>query len=44
MPRWMTEAIKEGKKREDFWIDKSSAASTRSATKRGPARKRRAKK
>jgi DNA-binding protein H-NS len=44
MPRWMTEAIKEGKKREDFLIDKSAAASTRSATKRRPARKRRAKK
>src|SRR5262245_48374223 len=44
MPRWMTEAIKEGKKREDFLIDKSAAAATRSVTKRGPARKRRAKK
>src|SRR5262245_17038312 len=34
MPRWMAEAIKEGKKREDFLIEKSAA----------PARKRRAKK
>jgi DNA-binding protein H-NS len=44
MPRWMAEAIKEGKKREDFLIDKSVAAATRSAGKRGPARKRRKKK
>jgi DNA-binding protein H-NS len=44
MPRWMTEAVKEGKKREDFLIDKSAAAATRSARRRGPARKRRAKK
>jgi hypothetical protein len=40
----MAEAIKEGKKREDFLIDKSAAAATRSARKSGPARKRRAKK
>jgi len=43
MPRWMAQAVKEGKKREDFLIDKSAAAATRSR-KRGPARKRRAKK
>jgi len=43
-PRWMAQAIKEGKKREDFLIDKSAAAATRSARRRGPARKRRAKK
>jgi hypothetical protein len=40
----MTEAVKEGKKREDFLIDKSAASATRSARRRGPARKRRAKK
>jgi DNA-binding protein H-NS len=44
MPRWMAAAVKEGKKREDFLIDKSAAAATRSSRKRGPARKRRAKK
>src|SRR5262252_5086426 len=31
MPRWLAQAIKEGKKREDFLIDKSAAAATRSA-------------
>jgi hypothetical protein len=40
----MTEAVKEGKKREDFLIDKSAAAPKRSARRPGPARKRRAKK
>ena len=44
MPRWMAAAVKEGKKREDFLIDKSAAAATRSSRKRGPARKGRAKK
>src|SRR5215475_3301558 len=29
MPRWMAAAIKEGKTREDFLIDKSGAASKR---------------
>ena len=42
MPRWMAAAIKDGKKREDFLIDKSAAAA-RSARKRGLARKRRKK-
>jgi DNA-binding protein H-NS len=42
MPRWMTAAIKEGKKREDFLIDKSAAAATakRGPTKRGRPRKK----
>ena len=44
MPRWMAAAIKEGKKREDFLIDKSAAAATRSARKRGSVKKRRGKK
>jgi hypothetical protein len=39
MPRWMAAAIKEGKTREDFLIDKSGAAS-----KRGRSAKRRRKK
>jgi DNA-binding protein H-NS len=30
MPRWMAAAIKDGKTREDFLIDKSGAASKRS--------------
>jgi DNA-binding protein H-NS len=34
MPRWMAAAIKEGKKREDFLIDKSAAATKRGFTKR----------
>src|SRR5262245_42305596 len=40
MPRWMAVAVKDGKTREDFLIDKRAAATTRSARKRGPARKR----
>ena len=44
MPRWMAAAIKEGKKREDFLIDKSAAAAKRSARKRGSVKKRRGKK
>jgi DNA-binding protein H-NS len=45
MPRWMAAAIKEGKKREDFLIDKSAAGATkRSARKRRSVKKRRAKK
>jgi DNA-binding protein H-NS len=43
MPRWMAAAIKEGKKREDFLIDKSAAAAKRPARKRGAVRKRRKK-
>jgi DNA-binding protein H-NS len=39
MPRWMAAAIKEGKTREDFLIDKSGAAS-----KRGRSVKKRRKK
>jgi DNA-binding protein H-NS len=39
MPRWMAAAIKEGKEREDFLIDKSAAAA-----KRSPAKRRRRKK
>jgi DNA-binding protein H-NS len=43
-PRWMAAAIKEGKKRDDFLIDKSAAAATkRPARKRGAVRKRRKK-
>jgi DNA-binding protein H-NS len=42
MPRWMAAAIKEGKKREDFLIDKAAAAAG-SARKRGALRKRRKK-
>jgi DNA-binding protein H-NS len=38
-PRWMAAAIKEGKKREDFLIDKAA-----SAAKRSPAKRRRRKK
>lgn len=37
MPRWMTAAIKEGKKRDDFLIDKSAAAAK---PKRGRPRKK----
>jgi DNA-binding protein H-NS len=44
MPRWMAAAIKEGKKREDFLIDKSAATAKRSARKRGSVKKRRGKK
>jgi DNA-binding protein H-NS len=44
MPRWMAAALKEGKTREDFLIDKSAGAVNRSAKKRGAGRKRRAKK
>ena len=42
MPRWMAAAIKEGKKREDFLIDKSAAATTakRGFAKRGRPRKK----
>ena len=42
MPRWMTAAIKEGKKRDDFLIDKSAAAATakRGSAKRGRPRKK----
>ena len=39
MPRWMAAAIKEGKKGEDFLIDKSAVKA-----KRGPAKRRRKKK
>jgi DNA-binding protein H-NS len=34
MPRWLSAAIKDGKKREDFLIDKSAAAAKRSPVKR----------
>ena len=34
MPRWMAAAIKEGKKRDEFLIDKSAAAAKRSPVKR----------
>jgi DNA-binding protein H-NS len=44
MPSWMAAAIKEGRTREDFLIDKSATAAARPARKRGPARNRRAKK
>jgi DNA-binding protein H-NS len=44
VPRWMAAAIKEGKTREDFLIDKSAATATPAGRKRGSARKRRAKK
>ena len=37
MPRWMAAAIKEGKKRDDFLIDKSAAAAK---AKRGRPRKK----
>jgi DNA-binding protein H-NS len=42
MPRWMTAAIKEGKKRDDFLIDKSAAAApaNRGSAKRGRPRKK----
>jgi DNA-binding protein H-NS len=42
MPRWMTAAIKEGKKRDDFLIDKSAIAAkaTRGSAKRGRPRKK----
>jgi DNA-binding protein H-NS len=36
MPRWMAAAIKEGKTREDFLIDKAAAAAN---AKRGPAKR-----
>jgi DNA-binding protein H-NS len=41
MPRWMTAAIKEGKKRDDFLIDKSAVAAK---AKRGPAKRGRPRK
>ena len=44
MPRWMASAIKEGKTRDDFLIDKSAAALTGTGQKRRTAKKRRAKK
>jgi DNA-binding protein H-NS len=42
MPRWMAAAIKEGKKRDDFLIDKSAAAAKakRGSVKRGRYRKK----
>ena len=42
MPRWMAAAIKEGKKRDDFLIDKSAAAAKakRGSAKRGRPRNR----
>jgi DNA-binding protein H-NS len=42
MPRWMAAAIKEGKKRDDFLIDKSAAAAKakRGSAKRGRPRKK----
>src|SRR5262249_47131903 len=42
MPRWMTAAIKEGKTRDDFLIDKSAVAAkaTRGSAKRGRPRKK----
>jgi DNA-binding protein H-NS len=42
MPRWMAAAIKEGKKRDDFLIDKSAVAAkaTRGSAKRGRPRKK----
>jgi DNA-binding protein H-NS len=41
MPRWMAAAIKEGKKRDDFLIDKSAAATAkRGGAKRGRPRKK----
>jgi hypothetical protein len=42
MPRWLAEAIKEGKTREDFLIQGTAAAKT--VRKRSPAKKRRKKK
>ena len=42
MPRWMAEAIKEGKNREDFLIQRTAAAKV--VRKRSPAKKRRKKK
>ena len=41
LPRWMAAAIKDGKKREDFLIDKSAAAPARKSS---TVRKRRRKK
>jgi DNA-binding protein H-NS len=41
MPRWMAAAIKEGKTREDFLIDKAAAAAN---AKRGPAKRGRPRK
>jgi DNA-binding protein H-NS len=42
MPRWMAAAIKEGKKRDDFLIDKSAAVAKakRGSAKRGRPRKK----
>ena len=42
MPRWMAAAIKEGKKRDDFLIDKSAVAAKakRGSAKRGRPRKK----
>jgi DNA-binding protein H-NS len=42
MPRWMAAAIKEGKTRDDFLIDKSAAAAKakRGSAKRGRPRKK----
>jgi DNA-binding protein H-NS len=39
-PRWLTAAIKAGKKREDFLIDKSAAASRKVAKKTRGRRKK----
>jgi DNA-binding protein H-NS len=39
-PRWLTAAIKAGKKREDFLIDKSAAASRKVAKKTRRRRKK----
>ena len=41
MPRWMAAAVKEGKAREDFPIDKSATAAK---AKKGPAKKGRPRK
>ena len=40
MPRWMAAAIKEGKKRDDFMIDKSAGAAKAKRGKRGRTRKK----
>ncbi len=41
VPKWMTEAIKAGKTREDFLIDKNAAKATKARGKKGRAKKRR---
>ncbi len=40
MPRWLAAEIKQGKKREDFAINKSVAGTKRASVKRGPRRKK----